>query len=114
MKSRVFLICIFFFACLIVWLVTRKRILSSFSKVGYQQGLSNSAVISVFQDRTGLMWFGTYDGVNCYDGKDIDVYRSDFSTNLSNNVIYRIRQADNNCLWITTGSRPESILSCPS
>ena len=41
------------------------------------------------------MWFGTYDGVNCCDGKDIDVYRSDFSTNLSNNVIYRIRQADN-------------------
>ena len=68
-----------------------------FSKVGYQQGLSNSAVISVFQDSAGLMWFGTYDGVNCYDGKDMDVYRSDFSTNLSNNVIYRIRQADNNC-----------------
>lgn len=75
-----------------------------FSKVGYQQGLSNSAVISVFQDSAGLMWFGTYDGVNCYDGKDMDVYRSDFSTNLSNNVIYRIRQADNNCLWITTGA----------
>ena len=75
-----------------------------FSKVGYQQGLSNSAVISVFQDSAGLMWFGTYDGVNCYDGRDMDVYRSDFSTNLSNNVIYRIRQADSNCLWITTGA----------
>lgn len=75
-----------------------------FSKVGYQQGLSNSAVLSVFQDSAGLMWFGTYDGVNCYDGKNMDVYRSDFSTNLSNNVIYRIRQADNNCLWITTGA----------
>lgn len=40
-----------------------------FRKVDYQQGLSNSAVLCLFQDNTGLMWFGTYDGVNCYDGK---------------------------------------------
>lgn len=75
-----------------------------FSTVGYQQGLSNSAVISVFQDNRGLMWFGTYDGINCYDGKEMDVYRSDFSTGLTNNVIHLIQQADNDYLWITTGS----------
>lgn len=75
-----------------------------FSKIDYQQGLSNSAVISVFQDKEGLMWFGTYDGVNCYDGKEMDVYRSDFSTDLTNNVIYRIQQADSSCLWISTGA----------
>jgi len=75
-----------------------------FSTIDYQQGLSNSAVICVFQDNAGLMWFGTYDGVNCYDGKEMDVYRSDFSTGLTNNVIYRIQQADNNFLWISTGS----------
>lgn len=40
-----------------------------FQKVDYQQGLSNSAVLCLFQDNEGLMWFGTYDGVNCYDGK---------------------------------------------
>ena len=74
-----------------------------FSKIDYQQGLSNSAVMSVFQDNSGLMWFGTYDGVNCYDGKSMDVYRADSITGLSNNVIYRIQQADKNCLWITTG-----------
>ena len=34
-----------------------------FSKVDYQQGLSNSAVLCLFQDNVGLMWFGTYDGV---------------------------------------------------
>ena len=38
-----------------------------FSKVDYQQGLSNSAVLCLFQDNVGLMWFGTYDGVNCWD-----------------------------------------------
>lgn len=50
------------------------------------------------------MWFGTYDGVNCYDGKGIEVFRSDFSMKktLSNNVIHSIQQADSSCLWITT------------
>ena len=75
-----------------------------FRKVDYQQGLSNSAVICLFQDNRGLMWFGTYDGVNCYDGRNMEVFRSDFSAqkSLSNNVIHSIQQADNNCLWIST------------
>lgn len=75
-----------------------------FSKVDYQQGLSNSAVISIFQDNSGLMWFGTYDGINCYDGKDMEVYRSNFTLNktINNNIIHGIRQADGNCLWVLT------------
>jgi len=75
-----------------------------FSKIDYQQGLSNSAVFSLFQDKTGLMWFGTYDGVNCYDGKGMEIYRSDLSESrtLSNNIINTIQQADSNCLWIAT------------
>lgn len=75
-----------------------------FRKIDYQQGLSNSAVLCLFQDNEGLMWFGTYDGVNCYDGKSMEVFRSDFSVDrtLSNNVIHSISQADSSCLWITT------------
>ena len=75
-----------------------------FRKVDYRQGLSNSAVLCLFQDNRGLMWFGTYDGVNCYDGRNMEVFRSDFSAqkSLSNNVIHSIQQADNNCLWIST------------
>lgn len=75
-----------------------------FRKVDYQQGLSNSAVLCLFQDNRGLMWFGTYDGVNCYDSRNMEVFRSDFSAqkSLSNNVIHSIQQADNNCLWIST------------
>lgn len=75
-----------------------------FKKVNYQQGLSNSAVLCLFQDNEGLMWFGTYDGINCWDGKEMNVYRSDFSksTTLTNNVIHSISQADSSCLWIAT------------
>ncbi|MCK9414940.1 MAG: hypothetical protein M0Q53_21785, partial [Prolixibacteraceae bacterium] len=50
------------------------------------------------------MWFGTYDGINCYDGKSMKVFRSDFSLNktLNSNIIYSIKQADDNCLWVST------------
>ena len=74
-----------------------------FSQINNQQGLSNSAVISVFQDNSGLMWFGTYDGICCYDGKEMDVFRSDSVTGLASNIVYRIQQAYDNCLWIVTG-----------
>lgn len=75
----------------------------SFKKIDHSQGLSNSAVISIFQDNTGIMWIGTYDGINCYDGKEIETFRSDFSakTTLSNNIIHAIQQADSNCIWIS-------------
>lgn len=50
------------------------------------------------------MWFGSYDGVNCFDGRDIEVFRADFSqsSTLDNNVILGIDRADGNDLWITS------------
>ncbi|MCD7969263.1 MAG: helix-turn-helix domain-containing protein [Alistipes sp.] len=75
-----------------------------FSQIDHRQGMSNSAVICIFKDDSELMWFGTYDGVNCYDGSEMEIYRADFSrsTTLDNNVIYGICNADGNNLWIST------------
>lgn len=74
------------------------------SGIGYSQGLSNSAVLSLYQDNQGFMWFGTYDGLNNFDGKNMQVYRtdSDFEQRLLNNVIYAVNGADDECLWIST------------
>jgi len=44
--------------------------------LGIDQGLSNNAVTSVYQDTKGFMWFGTYDGLNRYDGYGFTVYRT--------------------------------------
>ena len=76
----------------------------SLSRIDCQTNLSHSAVLSVFQDNSGLIWFSTYDGLNSYDGREMIVYRSDFSkkTTLSNNVIHSVCQADGDCLWVNT------------
>ncbi len=38
-------------------------------------GLSQVTINSIFQDEFGRMWFGTRDGLNCYDGNSIKVFR---------------------------------------
>lgn len=78
---------------------------SSFT-INHLQGLSNSAVLSILQDNQGLMWFGTYDGLNCYDGRTIDVFRTDFSKGrtLDNNIISRIQIASDDKLWVQSYS----------
>lgn len=78
---------------------------SSFT-INHLQGLSNSAVLSILQDNQGLMWFGTYDGLNCYDGRTIEVFRTDFSKGrtLDNNIISRIQIAADDKLWVQSFS----------
>jgi len=40
-----------------------------------EHGLSNNSVPGIVQDDKGFMWFGTYDGLNRYDGYDFKVYQ---------------------------------------
>lgn len=75
-----------------------------FSYLGIEQGLSNNAVRCVFQDHQGFMWFGTYDGLNRYDGKVFKVFRNRFndSTSLVNNWVFTIGEDVHRKLWIGT------------
>ena len=66
------------FFALIFTALTSSLLAQNHYTINHLQGLSNSAVLCVYQDSVGLMWFGTYDGLNCYDGKRIEVYRADF------------------------------------
>ena len=74
------------------------------SRVDEKVGMSHSAVLSLFQDSSGLIWFGTYDGLNCYDGRKMTVFRADDpkAAGLTNNVIGSVCQADDNCIWCAT------------
>lgn len=52
-------------------------IVPRFETLGVEQGLSQSSVYSIYQDRKGYMWFGTADGLNRYDGSSIRVFKMD-------------------------------------
>jgi len=67
-------------------------------------GLSQSSVISIYQDFTGQMWFATRDGLNRYDGSNIKVFRNNSKDTLSicNNDILSIEGDKSGNLWVGT------------
>ncbi|WP_165760113.1 hybrid sensor histidine kinase/response regulator transcription factor [Niastella populi] len=78
---------------------------SAISHLGIQQGLSNNSVQCIYQDHNGLMWFGTYDGLNSYDGYGFRVYRNKINDtgSIPHNYIYTIHEDRSNNLWVGTG-----------
>ncbi|MFD2886561.1 hybrid sensor histidine kinase/response regulator transcription factor [Chitinophaga cymbidii] len=72
--------------------------------LGIDQGLSNNAVMSIYQDDHGFMWIGTYDGLNRYDGYNFRVFRNVIgdSTSLSTNNVYCIEGDDRHNIWVGT------------
>ena len=60
----------------------------SLKQFSSKNGLSNSAVLSLCQDSKGLIWIGTCDGLNTYDGKSIRLYNPvNVDNKLSGNLI---------------------------
>ena len=41
-----------------------------------RDGLSQNTVMSILQDKQGFMWFGTWDGLNRFDGYTFKVYKA--------------------------------------
>lgn len=76
----------------------------SFSHIDNNDGMSNSSVNVIFQDRNDILWVGTWDGLNRYDGNRIVQYRaiSRDTTTLSNPVVRDIVEEDDTYLWVVT------------
>lgn len=50
-----------------------------FDHLSVKDGLSHYSVNSLYQDENGMVWIGTRDGLNRYDGNEITVYRQDLN-----------------------------------
>ena len=75
-----------------------------FGKISVDQGLSQSSVSSIIQDSSGLMWFGTDDGLNKFDGHDFSIYKHnpEDANSISSNNIQSIFEDSKEQLWIGT------------
>jgi signal transduction histidine kinase/ligand-binding sensor domain-containing protein/AraC-like DNA-binding protein len=67
-----------------------------------EDGLSHDALTCMMKDKQGFMWFGTWNGINRFDGHNFVSYKSfpgDLST-LKNDRIDQIVEDNSNHLWL--------------
>lgn len=74
-----------------------------FENITLEDGLSQSTVYSIEQDRKGFMWFGTQIGLNRYDGHKIQQFMPDpfDSTSVHDDWIWSITEDSEGMLWLT-------------
>ncbi len=75
-----------------------------FKHLNNSDGLSQSSVINIAQDRLGRMWLGTRDGLNLYDGNNFKVYRNEpnNTSSISNSDILAIMEDSDGFIWVGT------------
>jgi len=75
-----------------------------FDHLTLDQGLSQSNVLAVLQDSEGMMWFGTENGLNRFDGYEFSYYKRERgnSNALSNDFIFDIAEDAAGDLWLAT------------
>jgi ligand-binding sensor domain-containing protein/signal transduction histidine kinase len=76
----------------------------AFENISIEQGLSQSVVVSLYQDSRGFIWIGTQDGLNRYDGYELIVYKNKptDTSSISSNYINGITEDKKGNLWIAT------------
>jgi len=75
---------------------------ATFERITRKEGLSQTTVNYIIQDRKGFMWFATFDGINKYDGYTFKTYRSieNDTTSLSNNGSIFLYEDNDGYIWV--------------
>ena len=68
-----------------------------------KEGLSNGAVNSIACDNEGFMWFGTWNGLNRYDGSNFVSFMPGAASNsINNHVVRKIYTLEDGEMWLLT------------
>jgi hypothetical protein len=72
-----------------------------------KEGLANNRVMSVYEDKAGIIWFGTGDGISRYDGKSFRNFKNPNPSSVYkggnwNNDITTIMEDKTGKLWVGT------------
>ena len=67
-------------------------------------GLSQSSVTSIEQDKYGGLWFGTQDGLNRFDGQTFENFTADNTEGIENSYIKTSFKSSDGNLWFGTSN----------
>jgi signal transduction histidine kinase/DNA-binding response OmpR family regulator/ligand-binding sensor domain-containing protein len=72
-------------------------------KITISNGLAHNGVTSMFEDSKGFLWFGTYDGINKYDGYILKTFKNTIDQDiLTSNRVRAFNEDKSGNLWIGT------------
>ena len=69
-----------------------------------KDGMSQNTVMAILQDKQGFMWFGTWDGLNRYDGYEFETYKAmdqGVAAQVNNRVVTIYEDAKEQIWWST-------------
>ncbi len=100
MKKNFFYILIFLFSA--KFLISQNP--TYIENYSIEQGLSQTSVNCIFQSSDGIIWIGTQDGLNEFDGYDFTIfkYNPNDTNSISNNFINDITEDENGNLILAT------------
>ncbi|HEX3167299.1 MAG TPA: two-component regulator propeller domain-containing protein [Chitinophagaceae bacterium] len=77
-----------------------------FQHLSIEQGLSHNEAFAFTQDKYGLIWIATPDGLNRFDGYEVEIYRheSDNENSLPDNMVRSIFTDSRGTIWIGTSN----------
>lgn len=94
---------LFFILASILNLLIHTASAYNLKQIADKEYMSNSSITSLCQDERGLMWIGTCDGLNIYDGQEIEEFKTrDKEDYLSGNLIDNIIYTGDEIYWIQT------------
>lgn len=81
----------------------QERALKQIDQLTISNGLAHNGVTSVLEDSRGFLWFGTYEGLNKYDGYELKTYKNTIDKKfLVSNRVRTLSEDKNNNIWIGT------------
>ncbi|MDX1650866.1 MAG: adenylate/guanylate cyclase domain-containing protein [Brumimicrobium sp.] len=73
-----------------------------FKNYTINDGLSQSVVSCIVQDKLGALWLGTQDGINRFNGKNFEVFSADKGYDISNEYVHTAIADVKGNLWFGT------------
>ena len=91
------------FTCVILGVTAQNQELNYHQKLTITEGLAHNGVTSMLEDSKGFLWFGTYEGINKYDGYELKTIKNTVDNNiLTSNRVRVLNQDAQNNIWIGT------------